>query len=74
MLVDVSLRQEERDGKVEYSTSVSSRQLLNLTVCAGAAKEPLYAAKVREDAKLIKYPKAYKNLDDIHFEPFFVES
>ena len=42
--------------------------------CAGAAKQPLHAAKIKEDAKLLKYLQAYKNIDDIHFEPFVVES
>ena len=34
----------------------------------------LYASKLREDAKIIKYFQSYKNMDDIHFEPFVVES
>ena len=38
------------------------------------AKKPLYASKLREDAKVTKYFQAYKNMDDIHFEPFVVES
>ena len=42
--------------------------------CAEAAKTPLYAANLREEAKLLKYFQAYKQLDDIHFEPFVVES
>ena len=29
---------------------------------------------MREDAKVTKYFQAYKNMDDIHFEPFVVES
>jgi hypothetical protein len=29
---------------------------------------------MREDAKITKYFQAYKNMDDIHFEPFVVES
>ena len=32
-----------------------------------------YAANLREEAKLLKYFQAYKQLDDI-FEPFVVES
>ena len=32
-----------------------------------------YAANLREEAKLLKYFQAYKQLDDIHFEPFVVE-
>ena len=29
---------------------------------------------IREEAKLMKCFQAYKNLDDIHFEPFVVEN
>ncbi len=29
---------------------------------------------MREDAKLTKYYQSYKNMDDIHFEPFVAES
>ena len=39
-----------------------------------AAKTSLYAANLREEAKTLKYFQAYKQLDDIHFEPFVVES
>ena len=42
--------------------------------CAEAAKTPLYAANLREEAKIVKYFRAYKQLDDTHFEPFVVES
>ena len=43
--------------------------------CAEAAKTPLYdAANFRQEAKTLKYFQAYKQLNDIHFEPFVVES
>ena len=73
MLVDVSLRQAERDGKcgvLDFSIITPAAE----SYCAGAAKQPLHAAKIREDAKILKYLQAYKNLDDIHFEPCVVES
>ena len=73
MLVDVSLRQAERDGKcgvLDFSIITPAAE----SYCAGAAKQPLHAAKIREDAKILKYLQAYKSLDDIHFEPFVVES
>ena len=43
--------------------------MLYIFYCAEAAKTPLYAANLREEAKLLKYFQAYKQLDDIHFEP-----
>ena len=73
MLVDVSLRQAGRDGKcgvLDFSIITPAAE----SYCAGAAKEPLHAAKIREDAKILKYFQPYKNMDDIHFEPFVVES
>jgi hypothetical protein len=73
MLVDVSLRQAGRDGQcgvIDFSIITPAAE----SYCAGAAKEPLHAAKIREDAKILKYFQAYKNMDDIHFEPFVVES
>jgi hypothetical protein len=73
MLVDVSLRQAGRDGKcgvIDFSIITPAAE----SYCARAAKEPLHAAKIREDAKLLKYFQAYKSMDDIHFEPFVVES
>ena len=73
MLVDVSLRQPGRDGKcgvIDFSITTPAAE----SYCAEAAKKPLYAAKMREDAKITKYFQAYKNMDDIHFEPFVVES
>ena len=72
MLVDVSLRQTGRDGKcgvIDFSIIKPVAE----SYCAEAAKEPLYASKLREDAKVTKYFQAYKNMDDIHFEPFVVE-
>ena len=64
---------------------LSSKKLRNLlpgsiadvaaeSYCAEAAKKPLYASKMREEAKVTKYLQAYKNMDDIHFEPFVVKS
>ena len=73
MLVDVSLRQPGRDGKcgvIDFSIITPAAE----SYCAEAAKKPLYASKLREDAKVTKYFQAYKNMDDIHFEPFVVES
>ena len=73
MLVDVSLRKAERDGKcgvIDFSIITPAAE----SYCAGAAKKPLYAAKLREDAKFLKYLQAYKDMDDINFEPFVVES
>ena len=73
MLVDVSLCQPGRDGKcgvIDFSITTPAAE----SYCAEAAKKPLYAAKMREDAKITKYFQAYKNMDDIHFEPFVVES
>jgi hypothetical protein len=73
MLVDVSLRQAGRDGQcgvIDFSIITPAAE----SYCAGAAKEPLHAAKIREEAKILKYLQAYKDMDDIHFEPFVVES
>ena len=42
--------------------------------CAEAAKTPLYTANVREETKTLKYFQAYKQLNNIHFEPIVVES
>ena len=41
--------------------------------CAGVAKQPLHAAQIREEPNILQYLQAYKNLHDIHFEPFLVE-
>ena len=67
MLVDVSLRQPGRDGKcgvIDFSIVTPAAE----SYCAEAARTPLYAANLREEAKLLKYFQAYKQLDDIHFE------
>ena len=72
-LVDVSLRQAGRDGQcgvIDFSIITPAAE----SYCARAAKEPLYAAKIREDEKIAKYLQAYKDIDDTHFEPFVVES
>ena len=34
----------------------------------------VYAAHLREEAKTLKYFQAYKQLNNIHFEPIVVES
>ena len=73
MLVDVSLRQPGRDGKcgvIDFSIVTPAAE----SYCAEAAKTPLYAANLREEAKILKYFQAYKQLDDTHFEPLVVES
>ena len=61
MLVDVSLRQPGRDGKcgvIDFSIVTPAAE----SYCAEAAKTPLYAANLREAAKLLKYFQAYKQL------------
>ena len=73
MLVDVSLRQRGRDGKcgvIDFSIVTPAAE----SYSAEAAKTPLCAANLREEAKTLKYFQAYKQLNDIHFEPFVVES
>ena len=42
--------------------------------CKQSAKEPLHAAALREATKISKYARAYKEMDNIHFEPFVLES
>ena len=72
-LKDVSLCQAERDGQcgvIDFSIITPAAE----SYCARAAKEPLYAAKIREDEKITKYFQVYKDIDDTHFEPFVVES
>ena len=62
MLVDVSFRQPGRDGKcgvIDFSIITPAAE----SYCAEAEKKPLYASKMREDAKVIKYFQAYKNMD-----------
>jgi hypothetical protein len=73
MLIDVSLRQAGRDGKcgvIDFSIVTPAAE----SYCAQAAKVPLHAAKLREETKTLKYFQAYKDKDDMHFEPFVVES
>ena len=73
MLVDVSLRQAGRDGKcgvLDFSIVTPAAE----SYCAEASKKPLHTAKLREEAKTLKYLQAYKDIDDTHFEPFVVES
>ena len=74
MLVDVSLRQPGRDGKCGVIDFRITTTPAAKSYCAEAAKKPLYAAKMREDAKITKYYQAYKSMDNIHFEPFVVGS
>ena len=48
MLVDVSLRQAHRDGKcavIDFSIITPAAE----SYCAAAAKQPLHAAKIREE-------------------------
>jgi hypothetical protein len=73
MLIDVSLRQSGRDGccgVIDFSIITPAAE----SYCLDAATKPLHAAKLREDQKISKYLQAYKELDDIHFEPFVIES
>ena len=54
MLVDVSLHQPGRDGKcgvIDFSIVTPAAE----SYCSEAAKTPLYAANLREDAKTLKY-------------------
>ena len=63
MLVDESLHQPGRDGKcgvIDFRIVTPAAE----SYCAEAAKTPL--ANLREEAKLLKYFQAYKQLDDIH--------
>jgi hypothetical protein len=73
MLHDFSMRTAEKDGQcgvVDFSIVTPAAE----TYCANAAKEPLYAAKLREHNKIVMYEKAYKATDNINFEPFVLES
>ena len=63
----------EKDGKcgmIDFSLVTPAAE----SYCAEAAKTLFYAATLREEAKTLKYFQAYKQLDDIQFEPFVVES
>ena len=73
MLIDVSLRGEGRDGKcgvIDFSMVTPAAE----SYCEQAARVPLHAARLREENKVSKYLQAYKAMDDIHFEPFVIES
>ena len=73
MLIDVSLKQPGRDGKsvaIDFSIVTPAAE----SYCKEAARKPLHAAGFREVLKVNKYSAAYKEMDDIHFEPFVLES
>ena len=73
MLIDVSLKQPGRDGKsvaIDFSIVTPAAE----SYCKEAARKPLHAAGLREVMKVNKYFHAYKEMDDIHFEPFVLES
>ncbi len=42
--------------------------------CKEAARKPMHAAGLQEVMKVNKYSQSYKDMDDIHFEPFVLES
>ena len=74
VLVDVSLRQPGRDGKcgvIDFSIVTPAAKFYS---CVEAAKTPLYTTNLREEAKMLKYFQAYKQLNDKHFEMFVVEN
>ena len=73
MLIDVSLRQPGRDGKsvaIDFSIVTPAAE----SYCKEAAKTPLHAAGLRETMKVNKYSQSYKDMGDVHFEPFVLES
>ena len=73
MLIDVSLRQPGRDGKsvaIDFSIVTPAAE----SYCKEAAKTPLHAAGAREVMKVKKYSQSYKDMGDVHFEPFVLES
>ena len=73
MLIDVSLRGEGRDGKcgvIDFSMVTPAAE----SYCEQAARVPLHVTRLREENKVSKYLQAYKAMDDIHFEPFVIES
>jgi hypothetical protein len=73
MLIDVSLRQPGRDGKsvaIDFSIVTPAAE----SYCREAAKKPLHAAGLRESMKVNKYSQSYKDMGDVHFEPFVLES
>jgi len=73
MLIDVSLREHNRDGgnvALDFSMVTSA----SMTYCARSATIPRHAAEQREKAKLQKYADAYKDKHNIHFIPVVFES
>ena len=73
MLIDVSLREPGRDGKsvaIDFSIVTPAAE----SYCKEAAKKPLHAAGLREVLKVNKYSQSYKDMGDVHFEPFVLES
>jgi hypothetical protein len=73
MLHDFSMRGIDKDGicgVVDFSIVTPAAE----AYCARAAKEPLFAATLREEHKISLYAQAYKATDNIHFEPFVLES
>jgi len=73
MLIDVSLRQPGRDGKsvaIDFSIVTPAAE----SYCKEAARKPLHAAGLRETMKVNKYSQPYKDMGDVHFEPFVLES
>ena len=71
MLIDVSLRQPGRDGKsvaIDFSIVTPAAE----SYCKEAAKTPLHAAGAREVMKVNKYSQSYKDMGDVHFDPFVV--
>ena len=73
MLIDVSLRQPGRDGKsvaIDFSIVTPAAE----SYCREAANKPLHAAGLRESMKVNKYSQSYKDMGDVHFEPFVLES
>jgi hypothetical protein len=73
MLIDVSLRQPGRDGKsvaIDFSIVTPAAESYRKE----AARKPLHAAGLREAMKVNKYLQPYKDMGDVHFEPFVLES
>ena len=69
MLIDVSLKEPGRDGQTVASVVSPAAE----SYCKQSAKEPLHAAALREATKISKYARAYKEMDNIHFEPFVLK-
>ena len=64
MLIDVSLKEPGRDGQtVDIDFSVVSPVAAAESYCKQSAKEPLYAAALREATKIFKYARAYKEME-----------